>query len=155
MATLLATASQAISILANTSEPSTTLSSQKAAFERQASLYFETLSSIEVRLRRQIYALEEAGLIAPGDQREAKRGRAVGGDEVSAGAGGPLDVSWLNARAKDTVGKNMERELWAKTRQLIEHLRMQRPVAEDSVEPSEARDGHVQKLEEAEQSGRG
>jgi len=31
-------------------------------------------------------------------------------------------VSWLNARAKDTVGLKMEKELWSRARALVEEL---------------------------------
>jgi hypothetical protein len=33
-----------------------------------------------------------------------------------------LDVSWLNARAKDTVRLKMEKDLWSKARVLVEEL---------------------------------
>lgn len=95
---------------------------QKIAFTEHTSAYFSTLSAIEVRLRRQVYALEEAGLIAPGNERDAKRGRAAGSDEREIVAGGPLDVSWLNARAKDTVGLKMEKDLWSEARAFVEEL---------------------------------
>ena len=75
-----------------------------------------------MRLRRQVYALEEAGLIAPGVDRDTKRGQTLGSDERGAIAGGPLDVSWLNARASDAVGMKREMELWTRARELVEEL---------------------------------
>ena len=134
VASLLHSASGAIQILANSptnSPPS--LEAQKTAFTEHTSTYFSTLSAIEVRLRRQVYALEEAGLIAPGNERDAKRGRAAGSDEREVVAGGSLDVSWLNARAKDAVGLQMEKELWSRARALVEEL--QRKDGEASHEP--------------------
>ena len=123
-ASLLRSAGQAIQVLANLpSAESTqpTLESQKAAFVEHSSSYFDTLSSIEVRLRRQVYALEEAGLVAPGEERDAKRGRAFGSEEVHrAVGGGPLDSSWLNARVNKSVEEGMERELWSRARALAE-----------------------------------
>jgi hypothetical protein len=125
VASLLSSASQAIQILANNTNPtdtSTTLESQKKAFTHHSSEYFSTLSSIEVRLRRQIYALEEAGLIAEGDDGDAKRGCAIGSDAPGANAGGSLDISWLNARAHDRVGMKMEQELWAKAAAFVQKV---------------------------------
>jgi len=140
VASLLKSAGAAIQVLANSPQSSTstttasTLSAQQDAFAQHTSTYFATLSSIEVRLRRQVYALEEAGLIAPGEGRDAKSGQTLGTDERGAIAGGPLDVSWLNARASDAVGKNMEKELWARAKGLVEQqqrLRKKAPAGED------------------------
>ncbi|OCT45701.1 hypothetical protein CLCR_01734 [Cladophialophora carrionii] len=127
VSTLLSAASDAIAILSNA--PSSekheaalrNATSARAAFSTAAETYFSTLSSIEVRLRRQVYALEEAELIRPGDEKDARRGRAPGGDNnlVRVG-GGPLDPSWLNARASDTVGVGMKKELLAQAREWVE-----------------------------------
>jgi hypothetical protein len=123
VASLLQSAGAAIQVLANPATDSPpSLLVQKTAFTEHTSAYFSTLSAIEVRLRRQVYALEEAGLIAPGNERDAKRGRAAGSDERAIVAGGPLDVSWLNARAKDTVGLKMEKDLWSEARAFVEEL---------------------------------
>ena len=126
-ASLLKSAGQAIKVLGNpppADSPQPTLDSQKAAFTEHSSNYFATLSKIEVGLRRQIYALEEAALIAPGDERDAKRGRTLGGEDTQRAAGaGPLDSSWLNARANTSVEKGMERELWSRARALAENTK--------------------------------
>ncbi|KIW68186.1 hypothetical protein PV04_04147 [Phialophora macrospora] len=128
VSTLLSAASDAIAILSNS--PSTkkkqdsalrNAESARAAFSTAAETYFSTLSSIEVRLRRQVYALEEAGLIRPGDEKDARRGRAAGGDNnLARVGGGPLDPSWLNARASDKVGVGMKKELLAQAREWVE-----------------------------------
>ena len=146
VASLLKSAGAAIQILANTptkSPPS--LETQKAAFTEHTSTYFSTLSAIEVRLRRQVYALEEAGLIAPGTERDAKKGRAAGSDDRDVVAGGPLDVSWLNARAKDTIGLKTEKELWARARALVEELQRKesRPSDEHVVKDEPMEDDEV------------
>ena len=125
VATLLHSASAAISILGNTPSTSSTppsLASQKAALSAHSTSYFAALSSIEVRLRRQVYALEEAGLIAAGDDRDEKRGKSGGADDRGAGAGGALDVSWLNARASNAAEKSMERHIWAQAAELVKRL---------------------------------
>jgi len=127
IATLLSAASDAIAVLSNHSVSSAhehALNSPAAArdaFTKATETYFSTLSSIEVRLRRQVYALEEANLIKPGDERDSRRGRALGGDSgISRVGGGPLDPSWLNARASDKVGAGMKRELLAQARTFVE-----------------------------------
>lgn len=138
-ANLLKSAGLAIQILANTpssTNPNPTLESQKEAFTKHSSDYFATLSSIEVRLRRQVYALEEAGLIVPGNDRDAKRGRTIGGEDAQRPAGGgSLDSSWLNARANRTVEQGMEREIWARARELVE--KWERGQAEQQPAPDD------------------
>lgn len=118
------------------------MEARKASFKAATSQYFALLSSIDVRLRRQVYALEEAGILAPPET--AASGSFRGGDAVTGAAGGttsgtaagsggtgagagsgsfnPLEISWLNSR-KDTVGKDKEAELWAATREFVTRLR--------------------------------
>ncbi|KAJ9604719.1 hypothetical protein H2200_010833 [Cladophialophora chaetospira] len=127
VSTLLSAASDAIAILSNspTNEKHEAAlrnsTSARAAFSTAAESYFSTLSSIEVRLRRQVYALEEAELIKPGDERDSRRGRALGGDEnLNRVGGGPLDSSWLNARASDKVAAGMKKELLAQAREWVD-----------------------------------
>jgi len=129
ISTLLSAASDAIGILSNspTSElQEKTLKSStsaRTAFTAAAATYFSTLSSIEVRLRRQVYALEEVDLIRQGDERDARKGRSLGNENGMARVGGgPLDPSWLNARASDKVGIGKKRELLAQAREFVERL---------------------------------
>lgn len=102
------------------------LESHKTQFKEATAQYFALLSSIDVRLRRQVYALEEAAVLGP--ETSSRTGDASGtgasGAGTSAGSGAaanPLDISWLNSR-KDTVGKDKEAELWASARQFVEQL---------------------------------
>jgi hypothetical protein len=82
------------------------------------------LSSIDVRLRRQVYALQEASLLGretasrAGDSKSSRNDPSAGAATV---AENPLDISWLNSR-KDTVGKDKEAELWAAARSFVEQL---------------------------------
>ena len=118
IASLLSSAGQALQSLTNPTN-SSTLEASKAEFQGHVSQYFTTLSSIDVNLRRQIYALQEAGLIREGTAKDARdwaRTVSTGGDM------GALDPSWLNSRAKDHVGKGMEEELWRTARNLVERL---------------------------------
>lgn len=120
VSTLLSAASQTIGILANQPDDNsgpTNFESAQTRFTSAASLYFSTLSSIEVRLRRQAYALEEAGLVDAGSERDVKDAR----DQASLRrtAGGALDPSWLNARAGNAVESAMEKEVIANARDFL------------------------------------
>ncbi|EEH16124.2 hypothetical protein PABG_06211 [Paracoccidioides brasiliensis Pb03] len=131
---LLNAAGVAISSLSNSSsatagQPSSelppvdgTLESHQAAFKAASSQYFALLSSIDVRLRRQVYALEEASIIRP-DSAETAGGGGGGTTFTVSTSGGinPLDTSWLNSR-KDTVGKDKEAELWAEASRFATQL---------------------------------
>ncbi|RAK74815.1 mediator of RNA polymerase II transcription subunit 11 [Aspergillus fijiensis CBS 313.89] len=101
------------------------LAAHKTRFKEATSQYFALLSSIDVRLRRQVYALEEAGILAPETAATATNPRtgelAGAGAAAAAASSNPLDVSWLNSR-KDTVGKDKEAELWAAAREFVEQL---------------------------------
>lgn len=122
---------------------SSTIEQQKQNFRQAASQYFSLLSAVDVRLRRQIYALEEAEIIpaeappkeqpnslsvpsafaafgngpVPSSAKQVTPTKAV----VGGGGLGSLDVGWLNSR-NDDVGKEMEAELWAEAQQFIETL---------------------------------
>lgn len=101
--------------------PGDSLDSHKTQFKDATQQYFALLSSIDVRLRRQVYALEESSVLAPDPVGRA--GDATTGTAGAAGsaASNSLDISWLNSR-KDTVGKDKEAELWAAARGFVEQL---------------------------------
>ena len=116
---------------------------QKGNFRSAASEYFSLLSSIDVRLRRQVYALEEAEIIPAEAVKEQQTSTlavpstfaalsntqnsstakqpAVGKNAQTGGGIGTLDVGWLNSR-NDNVGKEMEAELWAKAEDFVRIL---------------------------------
>lgn len=120
-----------------------TIDQQKQNFRQAASQYFSLLSAVDVRLRRQIYALEEAEIIpAEAPPKEQPNSLSVPSAFATFGNGpapptaqqmatsktvnstgglGSLDVGWLNSR-NDDVGKEMEAELWAEAQQFIETL---------------------------------
>ncbi|EXJ93543.1 hypothetical protein A1O1_01935 [Capronia coronata CBS 617.96] len=148
ISTLLSAASDAVSILSNTPASETlrqdlrTAESARSAFTAAAEAYFSNLSSIEVRLRRQVYALEEAELIRPGNERDTRRGRTLGGDsELPRVGGGPLDPSWLNARATDKVGASMRQELLAQARDFVERAAQSSQNGQTKTGDSES-EGH-------------
>ena len=105
---------------------------QKSSFAAATSQYFSLLSSIDVRLRRQVYALEEADIIPTeaatkenqGSQSVSAISSQVTKDRASTQTSGlgNLDVGWLNSR-NDKVGKVMEVELWQQARNLVDEVR--------------------------------
>ncbi|PKY04793.1 hypothetical protein P168DRAFT_326578 [Aspergillus campestris IBT 28561] len=78
------------------------LEAHKARFKEATAQYFALLSSIDVRLRRQAYALEEAAILPP-------ELSDVGG--VAGGAAGVR--GWL---------LDKEAELWAAAREFVEQM---------------------------------
>ncbi|KAL1970467.1 hypothetical protein VTN77DRAFT_4111 [Rasamsonia byssochlamydoides] len=136
VAKLVHSAGLAIQALTNAkSEAGNTVEARKAAFKAATAQYFALLSSIDVRLRRQVYALEEAGILAPDSSAPSRAG-----DAAAAAAGGgaaaafnPLEISWLNSR-KDTVGKDKEAELWAAAREFVTKVRAQSSSSSDTEE---------------------
>ncbi|PQE32680.1 mediator subunit Med11 protein [Rutstroemia sp. NJR-2017a WRK4] len=133
---LVQTAGQTLKILTASQASDQNMSPQerRQAFEAASNAYLRTLQSVDVRLRRQILGLEEADII-PADKIKTKaKGRPVGGpvapgqpsgnkaDEVTVDGGmGNLDIGWLNSRS-GRVGRDMEAELWAKSRKFLEDL---------------------------------
>ncbi|OQE19109.1 hypothetical protein PENSTE_c016G08068 [Penicillium steckii] len=105
------------------------LEAHKTQFKDATSKYFALLSSIDVRLRRQLYALEEASVMGPDTPQQTNSTTSSGvgstgasaGTGVGTGAANPLDISWLNSR-KDTVGKDKEAELWTAAREFVANL---------------------------------
>lgn len=86
-----------------------------------------------MRLRRQVYALEEAGILEAesltatnvsfkNDTATTTSGAGAGGTGTAAGTFNPLEISWLNSR-KDTVGKDKEAESWAAAREFLSRAR--------------------------------
>ncbi|KAI9371974.1 mediator complex protein-domain-containing protein [Aspergillus egyptiacus] len=141
VAKLINSAGLAIQALTNArpGDSSTTdnsLDSHKTRFKKATSQYFALLSSIDVRLRRQVYALEDASNLAP--DSSSRTGDLPGSAAGVTGASNPLDVSWLNSR-KDTVGKEKEAELWTAAREFVEQ--MNTTHAEDRVQREGGREG--------------
>ena len=130
---------------------SRSIEDQKEAFTTASSQYLTLLSSIDVRLRRQINALEDAEIIsaeatsrdsqsiqAPPPTFPAMGGPATqskqtaGNRAVITGGGlGSLDVGWLNSR-NDHIGKGMEAELWEEAQNFVEKLRRKKELSENN-----------------------
>ena len=117
------------------------IAQQKDSFQTATSQYFTILSSVDVNLRRQIYALEEADILpAEAISKELPTSLAVpsaaqinapnasssrtGGKHkglITGGGLGDLDVGWLNSR-NDNVGKEINAELWEEAQCFISKL---------------------------------
>ncbi len=131
----------------------TSIQEQKGNFTTATAKYFSLLSSIDVRLRRQIYALEDAEIIpsetaskdiqtAPDDapaflgfdgfQNLLSTKQTGANKHASKGTGQTnLDIGWLNSR-NDKVGKEMEAELWAEAKAFIQTLEGRKTKANDT-----------------------
>ena len=103
---------------------------------------------MDVNLRRQIYALEEAEILpaeavtketptslavpsaAQSNAQSASLLRTGGGNKggITGGGLGYLDVGWLNSR-NDNVGKEMTAELWEEAERFVSKLEESRPDA--------------------------
>ncbi|KAK6202035.1 hypothetical protein LQW54_009089 [Pestalotiopsis sp. IQ-011] len=89
-------------------------SGKDRAFKHQMNDFMRTLRSVNVRMKRQIWGLEEAGIIkssdAPaGDGPADDNGKTLEPD--GNGKIGGMDVGWLNSRS-NKVERDMEAELW-------------------------------------------
>ncbi|KAL8943614.1 MAG: hypothetical protein Q9216_000979 [Gyalolechia sp. 2 TL-2023] len=103
---------------------------RKEDFTHSSRQYFAILSSIDVRLRRHISALEEAEII-PSEtaNKDAQASTNMGNPLARSSAPtkstitnsglGSLDVGWLNSR-NDKVEKMMEAELWKEAQELVQ-----------------------------------
>lgn len=112
--------------------------------------YLQTLQSVDVRLKRQIYGLEEADII-PADKASSKikgdsqdsQASAASGKTGPGGASahvnggiGKLDIGWLNSRS-GRVGRDMEAELWAEAKGFLEKVLAEQTDGQKSHPPDE------------------
>ena len=120
---------------------------QKESFRAATAQYFSLLSSLGVRLQRQIKALGEAQIIAKeatstatlrdkptalaapslgpniGAMPNPSLSKQSGGlkGSITGGGLGGLDIGWLNSR-NDNVGKAKEAELWEEALRSVQRL---------------------------------
>lgn len=97
---------------------SATVDRRKAAFEEHTKAYYTSLQAVVARLRRQAYALEEAGIIDP-DKPDKTSGSAKETERIMNGGLGNLDVGWLNSRG-NKAGAEKENELVEEAKKLLE-----------------------------------
>lgn len=89
-------------------------SGKDTAFKHHMNDFLRTLRSVNVRMKRQIWGLEEAGIIRssdapPGTTFTDENGKTLEPD--GNGKVGGMDVGWLNSRS-NKVERDMESELW-------------------------------------------
>ena len=147
IASLLRSAGLALQTLGSvkSSDMSDGLQDKRQQFQDRSNDFLRTLQSVDIRLRRQIDGLEEAGIIPAGPTSAKPKPKeasgasmgagmaglqagqsAVGGDKgerltVAEGQMGKLDIGWLNSRS-GSVDRNMEAELWQKARTFMEKV---------------------------------
>lgn len=102
-----------------------------ATFSAAKDAFLTTLHSVDVRLKRQVWALEEAGIITlKGSSKQDSAGTNGAGADKGAkvslqpdgvGKVGGLDVGWLNARS-NKIERDMESELWNTLRKYLEDV---------------------------------
>ncbi|KAF4121855.1 Mediator complex protein [Geosmithia morbida] len=108
---------------------------QKEALHSATDSFLHTLHSVDVRMKRQIMALEEAGIVKLGGTSRQEPHAAAAGTGTGTGTGtisgktslrpdgmgnvGGLDIGWLNSQGSK-VEREMEAELWDKARAFLE-----------------------------------
>lgn len=96
---------------------------QKEALHTSADDFLDTLHSVDVRMKRQIMALEETGIVDLSGAPKQDRGNTIGKASLKPngmGNVGNLDVGWLNSRGSK-VERDMEAELWTKAREFLQN----------------------------------
>lgn len=89
--------------------------------------FLTTLHSVDVRLKRQIFGLEEAGILTLDDARARDKDAGPGPaqrptlEPNGLGLVGNIDVGWLNSRSNQ-VEREMETELWTAARGHLENV---------------------------------
>ncbi|KXH66634.1 mediator complex protein [Colletotrichum salicis] len=105
-------------------------SSQTQTFKTSMDALLSTLHTVDVHMKRQILSLEEASIIKLHNDADPKTRQPVMNEDAKivarpslepngVGTIGNLDVGWLNSR-NNKVERDMEAELWAKMRELLE-----------------------------------
>ncbi|KAI1123010.1 mediator complex, subunit Med11 [Nemania abortiva] len=109
--------------------------------------FMRTLRNVNVGIKRQIWGLEEAGIISLSKKELATREE---GGEVQAsnarnklepdGSGkiGGLDVGWLNSRSSQ-VERDMEADLWQEVEDILQRL-----LAHQQQEAGQDPDSHME-----------
>ena len=96
--------------------------SQKEALHTATDSFLDTLHKVDVQMKRQIMALEEAGIVNLAAAPKQEPGSTVGKTSLKPngmGSVGNLDVGWLNSRGSK-VEREMEAELWSKAKEFLE-----------------------------------
>jgi hypothetical protein len=96
-------------------------------FKTSVKEFFSTLHSVDVRTKRQIWGLEEAGIVtlakeeADEDTTKTKTKTSTSLRPDGFGKIGGFDAGWLNSRSSK-VERDMELELWGQAQALLATL---------------------------------
>lgn len=126
-----------------TDTSSDSLEARREKFKEVSTTFFETLQGVTARLRRQVYALEEAGIITPDPLTAQEQPKAAASlapaqsnqrgvvqlpkeqqldpDRIKNGGLGDLDIGWLNSRS-NKVGAEKEAELIKEVKELLQDV---------------------------------
>lgn len=88
--------------------------------------FLTTLHKVDVRMKRQIFGLEEAGILTldktkPKDDEGLNPAQKPTIEPNGMGLVGSLDVGWLNSRSNQ-VELEKEAELWTNARKALENM---------------------------------
>lgn len=93
---------------------------QKEAFRSATDAFLTTLHGVDVGMKRQVLALEEAGIVRLSSSQKDPGSTAKSSLRPNGvGLVGHLDVGWLNSRGTQ-VERDMEAELWSEAREFLE-----------------------------------
>lgn len=100
-------------------------------FKSSMDEFLQTLQQVNVGMKRQIWGLEEAGIISLGkkaannkdesSETQANNARNRLLEPDGSGKIGGLDVGWLNSRS-NKVEKEMEADLWGEAEDILRRL---------------------------------
>ncbi|KAH9836887.1 Mediator complex protein [Teratosphaeria destructans] len=131
IASTLTHAGNAITANAPKAEQGEDVDARKRAMEEHVQAFLVTLQSATTKLKRSVYALEEAGIIEPDatttqlTSSTAATGRggqpAAHAERITNGGMGNLDVGYLNSRGNQ-VGAEKEAELMEEARRFAEGM---------------------------------
>jgi hypothetical protein len=104
----------------------------QSTFTDATNTYLEAVHSVDVRLKRQIFGLIEAGIMGLEKESSKSSGQNLekareARDKIT------LDIGWLNSRS-GKVGRDMEAELWGKARAFLEDLEARHGSDDNSLE---------------------
>ena len=115
-------------VMTNGQQPPSAVERQDA-FKKHTTAFYTGVQSVTARLRRNVYGLEEAGIISgetSASQQSAPPPKLGGGQkpkedlpQITNGGMGNLDVGWLNSKG-NKVGAEKESVLLLEVRELIE-----------------------------------
>lgn len=95
-------------------------------FQVSVKEFFRTLHSVDVRIKRQVWGLEEAGIVSLGkedteDEPSKTKTKPSALQPDGDGKIGGFDAGWLNSRSSK-VERDMESELWEQAEAFLDKM---------------------------------